>query len=294
MTITVFAMTQKGYAVVDFITQHFPRLLHSVVIGRDPALENDYSAQLQALCETRGISWSPREACGALSSEYALAVSWRWLLDVPDNRLIVLHDSPLPRYRGFAPMVNALINGERELGVTALFGVSEYDRGDVICQSTTTIDYPMTIQEAIEHNMQNYLAVVRRVCDLLERGQALPRMRQVENDATYSIWRDADDYRIDWSQSASAIRRFVDAVGAPYAGAQTNDGEQCVFVDAVEEVPDVRCELRDCGKVIFLSQGRPVVICGSGLVRVTAARVQAEDGSYASYLPLQRFRVRFR
>jgi methionyl-tRNA formyltransferase len=54
-----------------------------------------------------------------------------------------MHDSLLPKYRGFAPLPNALINGEREVGVTALFASEEYDMGDIVCQRRLAVEYPM-------------------------------------------------------------------------------------------------------------------------------------------------------
>jgi methionyl-tRNA formyltransferase len=71
-----------------------------------------------------------------------MAVSWRWLIDHPAEQLIVFHDSLLPRYRGFEPLVTSLVNGETRIGVAALFGASEFDTGDVIVQSATASRIP--------------------------------------------------------------------------------------------------------------------------------------------------------
>ena len=57
----------------------------------------------------------------------------------------------------------------------------------------------------------------------------------------------------------------------------------------VERLPDLAIENRCPGKVLFLRDGRPVVVCGSGLLKVT----WLEDDSGASLLPLGRLRVRF-
>ena len=74
-----------------------------------------------------------------------MAVSWRWMIKHPKNKLIVFHDSILPKYRGFAPLVNMLINGEKEIGVSAIFGADEYD--SEIISEKTTISYPIKIQK---------------------------------------------------------------------------------------------------------------------------------------------------
>lgn len=291
---TIFAMTEKGLDVVRHLALAFPDLIDRVVIGRDPALIDDSADALAALCRDCGLAHEFRGGTSATISEggYALAVSWRWLLDVPEDRLIILHDSPLPRYRGFAPIVNALINGEPEIGVTALFGAAAYDRGDILFQSTSPVAYPITIREAIAANAANYLAVVDRVFACLSRGDPLPRTPQDESRATYSIWRDAQDYRIDWTQDAVTIARTIDALGSPYSGARTFDGHKEILIEAATPVPDVVCEHRHVGKVIFTEDGLPIVICGTGLLKLQAARHAEEDG--LSCLPLSRFRTRFR
>ena len=81
--------------------------------------------------------------------DYQLAIGWRWLISGTEN-LIVLHDSLLPKYRGFAPLVNSLINGEQEIGVTAIWAGPEFDAGEIIFQEKAGICYPIKIQEAIE------------------------------------------------------------------------------------------------------------------------------------------------
>ena len=88
---------------------------------------------------------------------------------------------------------------------------------------------------------------------------------------------------------SATIRRFVDALGWPYLGASTLLNGQLHRVLAVEPEPDVRIENCTPGKVLFVRVGQSVVVCGTGLLRLTALRTSA--GGKA--LPLARFRSRF-
>ena len=88
---------------------------------------------------------------------------------------------------------------------------------------------------------------------------------------------------------SATIRRFVDALGWPYQGASTLLNGQLHRMLAAEPKPDVRIENRMPGKVLFVRAGQPVVVCGTGLLRLTALRTSA--GGEA--LPLARFRSRF-
>ena len=59
--------------------------------------------------------------------------------------MIIFHDSLLPKYRGFAPLVNSLINQEKEIGVTAIKASQNYDEGDTVTDNIGN-DYDVTIQ----------------------------------------------------------------------------------------------------------------------------------------------------
>lgn len=290
--LTMFLMTEKGLELLKAVHQRFGSIIGCVVVGSDASLQNDHADDIIALCQSVGLPWVRRADHSHVTTEYALAISWRWLIRHPTNKLVVFHDSLLPRYRGFAPLINALINGEPEVGVTAIFGADDFDTGDVIAQSSVKISYPITIRTAIGKVNQCYLDCAETVLGRLAAGQGLTASPQDENLATYSIWRDEADYAIDWSLSAAEIRRLIDAVGFPYKGASARMDGQPVRILAAEEVADVHVENRHCGKVLFVKQGQPVVICGSGLLRITDAVFETPNGDEV-LLPMKKFRVRF-
>ena len=61
------------------------------------------------------------------------------ILNVPSYGSINVHSSLLPKYRGAAPINWAILNGEKETGVSIMYMAKELDAGDVILQKTTTI-----------------------------------------------------------------------------------------------------------------------------------------------------------
>jgi methionyl-tRNA formyltransferase len=288
--LTVFAMTEKGYAVVKFLLSAYPGLVAAVVASRDKRLVKDYFDEIAQLCRASHVSFRDRTDGISIQTDYALAVAWRWLIDAGAVRLIVLHDSLLPRYRGFNPLVTALINGDKEIGVTALYATAEYDRGDIIAQSSSAISYPIRIRDAIKILAGNYEALAASIAASLTRGDEPPSKPQDEAAASYSLWRDEEDYFVDWSHSAGDIKRFIDAVGYPYKGAAATLEGRVVRIRDAEALDDLRIANRTAGKVIFLKDAKPVVVCGRGLLRATEL---FDDQTGASLLPLPRFRVRF-
>ncbi len=293
MSITLYAMTAKGVATFQALYGVDPGLVGAVVSARDPGTRDDSYERLAAACARRGVPFHDRADAGAAApSPYALAVGWRWLIpDRPGTTLIVFHDSLLPRYRGFNPLVTALIAGDAETGVTALLATGEYDRGDILAQVAVPLPRPVRIAEAIDLVAGAYGRLAADLGARIAAGETPAGVPQDEDAASYSLWRDDADYDIDWSDRAERLRDFVYAVGAPYAGARTRMNGVPVRVRDVTVEPDVRIANRTPGKVIFLRDGRPTVVCGAGLLRID--EMVRDDDAATSCLPLTRFRTRF-
>lgn len=282
-------MTEKGYRVLEEIATNFPQIIESVVSSRDPNISKDYYNEIKKLCIDKEIIFWDKKDFEIINSHFALAVSWRWLIDPMSTELIVFHDSLLPKYRGFSPLVTALSKGDNKIGVTALFATEDYDCGDIISQSETSITYPLKIQNAIEMITENYKRLAIDMSKKILGGELLKGSMQDEEKASYSLWRDEDDYIIDWKMPAVQIKRFIDAVGYPYKGAITTAGDRQARVLDTEIFNDVYIENRTPGKVIFIKNNCPVIVCGVGLLKITDI-VDNKTGN--SLLPFSKFRMR--
>lgn len=273
MKIVLYILGRKGHAVLEALVEDFgSESIACVICTRDRSIDDDWYEQNFALCKMNCISFIDREIHDGLIEEdpdVAIAVGWRWMIKSEEN-LVVLHDSLLPGYRGFSPLVNMLIDGRREIGVTAILASDKYDRGPIVAQESIDIEYPKKVSEAIEDIIPIYSSLAVRICRSISNSQEICAVPQNENEATYSVWRDESDYFINWSSSADEVRRFVDALGQPFPGARTTLNEENVRVLEVENTSDVEVENRKAhiGKVLFFEAGFPVVVCGSGLVIV--------------------------
>ena len=282
-------MGEKGYEVVVSIYSSYPGIIDAVIAARDNNIVNDHFVEIEEFCVRNKIAFKNRSELFSITTEYAIAVSWRWIINSGPTRLIVFHDSLLPRYRGFSPLVTALINGDTKIGVTALYASNEYDRGEIICQSESIISYPIKIQEAIRTVVKNYTDVATKIADSLAHDLDPPSMPQLEEDVSYSLWRDDEDYFIDWTKAASTIKRTIDALGFPYKGAASIIEGKRVTITQAETLDEVNIANRTCGKVIFVHDLKPVVVCGEGLLRID----ELFDDVGNPLISLSRFRTRF-
>ncbi|MEM6731558.1 MAG: formyltransferase family protein [Myxococcota bacterium] len=209
------------------------------------------------------------ERCDLAGFDVVFFVGWQYLLVNPPESAVVFHDALLPRYRGFAPTVTALLNGDTEIGVSALAPAEEVDSGDLLGQTRVALTYPIKIADALRKQAEATASLALR---LLTEWPDIPREPQDHDCATYSIWRSGEDGQIDWGASAESICRFIDAVGWPYPGAYTRLNGETITVTDATPLPDLRFEIRQPGKVWRFDENKPVVVCGEGLLRIDAAR----------------------
>lgn len=129
------------------------------------------------------------------------------LLDSVDFAVNV-HASLLPKYRGGAPIHYAIINGDKEAGVTIMEMVKKMDAGDMIAKAST----PITDEDNVG-TMFDKLAVIGR--DLLLKtlpdyiaGNIKPEL-QDESKATFSPNITSEEERIDWNKSAREVFNHI-------------------------------------------------------------------------------------
>ncbi len=111
---------------------------------------------------------------------------------------------------------------------------------------------------------------------------------QNEEQPTYNLWCDEEDYLIGWRASSEWISRFCESVGYPYKGVKTYSNGKCFRILEANPVADVRLEgrERDIGKVIFKRNTNPIVVCGAGLLKIQSLR-DDKDADVAKSIPFR-------
>lgn len=283
--ILLLLATEKGYEVLHHIADSdFKGNIGGVISFRDKGVIRDWCDDIESLCVSGSIPfyhWNNiKESLTELISENSItgliAIGWRYMLPLTLNRfleddMIIIHDSLLPKYRGFAPIVTAMMCGEERVGATAIFAAEKVDSGDIIIQKSFEIDRSVYIDEVIHKMSGVYTQIVDGILQMMNDG-TLKGIPQDDTEATYSIWRDEQDYLIDWNKNAEQIYTQIRSLGNPYKGAHTYaDGEEIRIIKASVEETDIDLAIRDAGKIWSISSGRPVVVCGKGLLMIEEA-----------------------
>ena len=172
-----------------------------------------------------------------------------------------LHGSLLPKYRGAAPINHAIMQGERETGVTTFFLEPSVDTGDMILQKRMSIG-PNETAGSVHDRMkelggQTVVETVRQI----EAGTVDPQP-QDDTQATPAPKIHDDDCEIPWTASADDVHNHIRGL-SPYPGAWTMHGDTRLKIYETR-----RAQGTGTPGTILDTNGRLVVACGDEAVEV--------------------------
>ena len=148
------------------------------------------------------------------------------LLNVPPYGSINLHPSLLPKYRGAAPINRALLNGERETGVTILYMAKRLDAGDVISARKTAIGADEDAEQLFARLADLGAALLSETIFAIADGTA-SRTPQNDAEATYARKITRELSPIDWGRPAEFVFNQIRAL-VPWPCATTALGGKTV------------------------------------------------------------------
>jgi len=130
------------------------------------------------------------------------------VLEIPKLGCLNIHASLLPRWRGAAPIERAILEGDRETGISIMKMNEGLDTGDIMLDKKCMISNHETAQ-TLHDTLSNIGANA-----ILETLNMLPTLKarpQQNNEATYAEKVTKDEAQIDWHQSAEKISRVIRA-----------------------------------------------------------------------------------
>ncbi|WP_024800459.1 methionyl-tRNA formyltransferase [Nocardia sp. BMG51109] len=203
----------------------------------------------------------------------------RELYAMPTHGTLNLHDSLLPKFTGFSPVLWALISGESEFGLTVHRMDERLDAGDILVQRSLPIGPDATGTGLVLDGLELIPEVVNEALAALESGTAEWRP-QNNAERTYFHKRSDRDSRMDWHWDAVDLERFVRALSEPYPRAFSHyRGERVEILSAT--LSEARYGGTP-GRVVVV-EGGGVVVCGPDAHRgrnrgLLITRVRTADG----------------
>jgi len=195
----------------------------------------------------------------------------RELIDMPRHGAINVHASLLPKYRGAAPINWAIVNGERETGVTTMFINEDLDAGDILLSSKTPIHDNETAPELHDRLAEMGSDLLKATISELADGKLIP-IPQDHSKATQAPIMKKEDGLIDWSLTSRAIYNRVRGF-TPWPGTYTNLEDKTLRIHCAEPLEDGR---QGAPGTVVEVQDRLCIACGQGVLKLT--EVQIEGG----------------
>ncbi len=210
----------------------------------------------------------------ALNADLFVVVAFRVLPEIvwamPPKGTINLHGSILPNYRGAAPINWAVINGEKETGVTTFFIEKEIDTGKIIERESIAIGENETAGELHDRLMELGAELTFKTVSKIIEGNVIgiPQLELTEGELKPAPKIFKPDCKIDWSKDVQTVHNFVRGL-SPYPTAWTilkKEGEQKSFKIFLSE----KTEINSTGKQALYSDKDGIYIpCSDYYLKIT-------------------------
>ncbi|MEU7588501.1 methionyl-tRNA formyltransferase [Micromonospora sp. NPDC049230] len=215
-----------------------------------------------------------------------VATNWRtWIppriFELPRRGTLNVHDSLLPAYAGFSPLIWALLNGEQEVGVTAHMMDAELDAGNIVLQRSVPVGPRDTTTDLFHKTLELFGPITVDGLALIASGRT-DWTPQDRSKASFFHKRSDEDNRIDWTWSAEELDRLVRAQSDPYPNAYAFHRGQRLRITAASVS---KGNYGGTPGRIFIREGDAVVIVAGAEARrgkspgLAVERVRLDDGT---------------
>jgi len=287
MRFALFITGYKGFRFLEKLEKYKPDIV--ITYNNREGSNSVYYDKIIDWCNHNDINVVNKKKINQVNFDNIdkiFAIGWQFIIKNNLDKLVVFHDSYLPEKRGFAPTVSSLLNKDEYLGATAFWpypNSSDPDFGLVYSRKKVNIKKYTSLKEAFDIVVNLYCQIFNEIIEKDIKPEEIDYSK-----STFSMWRDSGDAKIDWNCSAEDIKVKVLSLGYPYEICFAVYEDKNIIITDVDIVEDVDLILRQdhIGKIYKLDNGKPIVICGSGLLKIIVAK--AEDGKEVGFDRLRR------
>lgn len=240
---TLEALAKKGYSIDLVITQQDKRRGRGKKLQHTPIKEKALELGLEVF---QPENVNDEESIGRiknLNPDFIVVVAYgqilkKEILDAPKYSCINVHASLLPKYRGAAPINCAIVDGEKETGITIMEMEEGLDTGDMITWESIPIASDDDAQ--IIHDKLSDLGGAT-IVDALESIKDGKSTKTVQDDAlsSYAYMLSKETGIINWNRSGESIKNLVRGL-KPWPSAYTRYKEDTVKIHSVEVVDKIK------------------------------------------------------
>lgn len=212
-----------------------------------------------------------------LKADCCAVVAFRILpvdvFQIPEHGAVNLHTSLLPKYRGAAPIQWAIMNGERETGVTTFLIDREVDTGDILMQKRIPINPDEDAGSLHDKLAEHGADLLEETMNFLEEGKLNPRPQRGEVTPAPKITQ--AHCRIDWDLSGGMIHNQIRAL-CPEPGAFTAIHGRRIKIFRTSIADSEARSPEKPGTILHADLTGILVQCGSGQLRVHELQMEGK------------------
>ncbi|GAB3526695.1 methionyl-tRNA formyltransferase [Pontibacter brevis] len=221
---TLQTLVEHHYNVVAVITAPDRPAGRGQKLNQSPVKEYAVSQSIPVLQPTNLKSEIFLDELRSYNANLQIIVAFRMLPEVvwamPELGSFNIHGSLLPQYRGAAPINWAIINGEKETGVTSFFLKHEIDTGDLIFQERVSITEDDDFGSVYEKLKYEGAKLALRTVQAIERDEVQPQPQVTSAETKHAPKIYKETCEINWNQPAHQVRNFIRGL-SPYPAAWT-------------------------------------------------------------------------
>ncbi len=194
------------------------------------------------------------------------------ILNLPKYGCINVHASLLPKYRGAGPIQWAVINGEKESGVTIMYMEKGLDTGDMLEKVVVPLD-PKETGESL-HDKLSVAGndILLKAMKAIEDGTAV-REKQDDSMSTYAPMFDKAMGEIDWTKDAKELERLIRGL-YPWPSAYTHFGTKVMKVFSADVVERQTKEV--AGTIVEVTKDSIVVQAGNNCLALKEVQLEGK------------------
>ena len=196
----------------------------------------------------------------------------REILELPKYGCVNIHASLLPKYRGAAPIQWAVIDGEKESGITTMMMDVGLDTGDMLERVVVPLAEDETGGSLFDKLSMAGGPLILETLEKLENGTAV-RTPQPEAGVTYAGMIDKSLGNIDWTKGAAELERLIRGLN-PWPSAYTHYGEKTMKLWAADVLPE-NFE-GEPGQIVKVLKDRFLVKTGDGTLAVKELQLEGK------------------
>ena len=195
------------------------------------------------------------------------------IIDIPKYGIINVHSSLLPKYRGASPIHSAILNGDKESGVSIMYIEEGLDSGDVILKETCEITEDDTLGTLHDRLKELGAIGLEKALKLIEVGEVKAE-KQDDSKATFVKPITKEQVKIDWNNTKEVIFNQIRGLN-PFPGAYThNEKNENIKIYKSEKLEKEYAG--ENGTVVEMTKKGPVVKVANGALRLLEIKFEGK------------------